>query len=85
MSRDLFTSGRWLLNRGALRNPCDGAGCKRWIGKGEYYWRETGGDHFCVQCTPEPLYCLVEPCTWATDDCPFQSCPHRGVGAAPLR
>ena len=75
--RDLFVEGRWILNRGALRNPCEGAGCKRWILKGEWYWRESEpfGLHFCRDCVPDPLFCLVEPCTWASDQCPFQSGP----------
>lgn len=54
MIREMFAEGRWLLNRGALRNPCEGAGCKRWILKGEHYWRDASGDHFCRECTPEP-------------------------------
>ena len=72
---NLFAAGRWLINHGALRNPCEGAGCKRWIGKGEYYWRDASGDHFCRECTPDPLFCLVDPCAWAAHECPFQTCP----------
>lgn len=74
-TNSLFVTGKWIRNRGALRNPCDGAGCKRFIEKGEWYWRENLGWHFCRDCTPGPLFCLVEPCTWATDECPFQTCP----------
>lgn len=42
-------TGRWIYNRGALLSPCDAAGCKRFIEKGEWYFRcEVGA--FCREC-----------------------------------
>jgi len=34
---------RWVLNRGLLSSPCDAAGCKRFIDKGEWYVRHATG------------------------------------------
>lgn len=80
------TAGRWLLNRGALMSPCEAAGCKRYIAKGEYYFRlPDGWGPFCVSCAERmfgavhgPFEC-AHPCPEADvvhGECPLPSCPH---------
>lgn len=41
---------RWVLNRGALRDPCDVAGCKRHVGAGEWYVRHPFLGVVCENC-----------------------------------
>lgn len=41
---------RWVLNRGALRDPCDVAGCKRNVWKGEWYVRHPFLGVVCSDC-----------------------------------
>lgn len=47
---DPRTAPRWVLNKGALRNPCDWAGCKRHILKGEWYVRHPEIGIVCSDC-----------------------------------
>jgi hypothetical protein len=42
---------RWVLNRGALRDPCDVAGCKRLVMKGEWYIRHPFLGVVCRDCS----------------------------------
>jgi hypothetical protein len=82
---ELFVTGKWILNKGALFYPCEG--CKDFIPKGEKYWRDSCGLHFCRDCffaaLPGPAECEVFPCDWSPDDCPFQTCSRRGAGGTP--
>jgi hypothetical protein len=45
----MTNEGRWIYNRGLLRDPCDNPGCKRFIDAGEYYYRNRIGV-FCAEC-----------------------------------
>lgn len=42
---------RWVLNRGALLDPCDVAGCKRLVMKGEWYIRHPFLGVVCRDCS----------------------------------
>lgn len=48
---DPMKAPRWVLNRGALRDPCDVAGCKRFIVKGEWYVRHPFLGVVCRDCS----------------------------------
>lgn len=41
---------RWVLNRGMLRDPCDVAGCKRQVDKGDWYVRHPFLGVVCEGC-----------------------------------
>jgi hypothetical protein len=44
------TAPRWVLNRGSLFDPCEVAGCKRHILKGEWYVRHPFLGPVCEAC-----------------------------------
>ena len=73
--------GRWIFNRGALRSPSD-CTCKRHIAKGEWYWRDRWGV-FCRECLPDTMECLLVPCTWTPEECPFEACVRRTANPLP--
>lgn len=54
---ELYTDSRkaprWVLNRGLLRDPCDIAGCKRFIERGEWYVRHPFLGVVCGRCAPK--------------------------------
>ena len=51
---ELYVEGRkaprWVLNRGQLGSPCDVAGCKRYIERGEWYVRHPFLGVVCRDC-----------------------------------
>lgn len=46
---DAPLEGRWIRDRGQLLDNCVYPGCKRYIEKGEWYFRWWAGV-FCEQC-----------------------------------
>lgn len=47
---DRRTAPKWVLNRGMLRSPCDIAGCKEWVPKGDWYIRHPYHGVVCSPC-----------------------------------
>ena len=47
---DPKTAPRWILNRGLLMNPCEVAGCKKYIPKGAWYVRHQFLGPVCEPC-----------------------------------
>ncbi len=48
---DPKTAPRWVLNKGALLNPCDVAGCKEFIPTGAWYVRHPFLGIVCRDCS----------------------------------
>lgn len=47
---DVLKSPRWIKCRGLLRDPCDVAGCKRFIDRGDWYVRHPFLGVVCRHC-----------------------------------
>lgn len=50
--RDPLKAPRWIKCRGLLRDPCDVAGCKRYVGAGEWYVLHPFLGVVCSDCAP---------------------------------
>lgn len=53
---DRRTAPKWVLNKGMLRSPCDIAGCKEWVPKGDWYIRHPYHGVVCSPCADDLGY-----------------------------
>lgn len=59
--REASKAPRWVRCRGLLRDPCDVAGCKRFIVAGEWYVRHPFLGVVCADCARR--FGAIEPTT----------------------